>query len=48
VALLVEEGRGQGGLILLDWRGRAGYAHSTPLMPVALMAPTLGEPRVPF
>ena len=48
VDLLVEEGRGQGGLILLDWRGRMGYAHSTPLMPVAIMSPTLGEPRIPF
>ena len=48
VDLLVEEGRGHGGLILTDWRGRAGYAHSTPLMPVAIMSPTLDEPRVPF
>lgn len=48
VALLVEEGRGQGGLILLDWRGRVGDAHSTPLMPVAIMSPTLGAPRIPF
>jgi beta-aspartyl-peptidase (threonine type) len=48
VDVLVEEGRGQGGLILLDWRGRAGYAFSTPLMPVAVMSPTLGEPRTPF
>ena len=48
VDLLVEEGRGQGGLILLDWRGRAGYASSTPLMPVAIMSPSLGEPRTPF
>jgi len=48
VDLLVEEGRGQGGLILLDWRGRTGWAHSTPLMPVALMSPGLAEPRVPF
>ncbi len=48
VDLLVEEGGGQGGLILLDWRGRPGWAHSTPLMPVALMSPALGEPRVPF
>ena len=46
--LLVEEGRGEGGLILLDWRGRMGFAHSTPLMPVALMSPALAEPRVPF
>ena|SRR5437879_1689464 len=48
VDLLVEEGRGQGGLILIDWRGRAGYATSTRLMPVAIMAPALDEPRVPF
>ena len=48
VDLLVEEGRGQGGLILVDWRGRAAYAHSTPLMPVAIMSPALAEPRVPF
>src|SRR6059036_3251931 len=48
VDLLVEEGRGHGGLILLDWRGRTGYACSTPLMPVAIMSPALGEPRTPF
>ena len=48
VDLLVEEGRGQGGLILIDWRGRAGYASSTALMPVAIMSPTLTEPRAPF
>lgn len=46
VDLLVEEGRGQGGLILLDWRGRIGFAHSTPWMPVAWMSPALGEPAV--
>ena len=48
VDLLVEEGQGQGGLILLDWRGRTGYAHSTPLMPVGLMSPALPEPRLEF
>ena len=48
VDLLVEEGRGHGGLILLDWRGRMGWAHSTPLMPVALMSPAFAEPCVPF
>jgi beta-aspartyl-peptidase (threonine type) len=48
VDLLVEEGRGEGGLILVDWRGRVGYAHSTPLMPVAWMSPGLDAPRVPF
>ena len=48
VDLLVEEGRGQGGLIVVDWRGRTAFAHSTPLMPVAWMSPALGEPAVPF
>ncbi len=48
VDLLVDEGGGQGGLILIDWRGRVGFATSTPLMPVAMMSPTLDEPRVPF
>jgi beta-aspartyl-peptidase (threonine type) len=48
VDLLREEGRGEGGLIMVDWRGRPGYAHSTPLMPVAWMSPDLTEPRVPF
>jgi beta-aspartyl-peptidase (threonine type) len=46
VDLLVEEGGGDGGLILLDWRGRFGWAHSTPLMPVAWMSPGLDQPRV--
>src|SRR3989337_138256 len=32
VDVLVEEGRGQGGLILVDWKGRMGWAHSTPVM----------------
>jgi beta-aspartyl-peptidase (threonine type) len=48
VDLLVEEGRGEGGLILVDWRGRTGYAHSTPFMPVAWMSPSAGAPVVPF
>jgi beta-aspartyl-peptidase (threonine type) len=48
IDLLVEEGRGQGGLILLDWRGRLGYAHSTPFMPVGWMSPSLREPAIPF
>ena len=48
VDLLVEEGGGQGGLILIDWRGRPGYATSTRLMPVAIMSPTLNAPRVTF
>jgi beta-aspartyl-peptidase (threonine type) len=48
VDLLVEEGRGEGGLILVDWRGRVGYAQSTPLMPVAWMSPSHDAPQVPF
>jgi beta-aspartyl-peptidase (threonine type) len=48
VDLLVEEGRGEGGLIMVDWRGRTGYAHSTPFMPVAWMSPATGEPVLPF
>jgi beta-aspartyl-peptidase (threonine type) len=48
VDLLVEEGRGEGGLILLDWQGRIGYAQSTPFMPVGWMAPSFHEPQVPF
>ncbi|HSF07485.1 MAG TPA: isoaspartyl peptidase/L-asparaginase [Methylomirabilota bacterium] len=48
VDLLVEDGSGNGGLILVDWRGRLGWAHSTPLMPVAWMSPALEAPRVEF
>jgi len=48
VDVLVEEGRGRGGLILLDWRGRPAWAASAPLMPVAWMSPALAEPEVPF
>jgi L-asparaginase / beta-aspartyl-peptidase len=48
VDLLVDEGSGGGGLILLDWRGRIGWAHSTSLMPVGWMAPSEPEPRLAF
>ena len=48
VELLVKEGRGEGGLILVDPRGRVGYASSTALMPVAWMSSELDSPRVPF
>ena len=48
VDLLVEEGHGEGGLIVVDWRGRIGYAQSTALMPVGWMTPSLGEPALPF
>jgi beta-aspartyl-peptidase (threonine type) len=46
--VLVEEGRGDGGLIVVDWKGRMAWAHSTPFMPVALRSPTreqVVEPR---
>jgi beta-aspartyl-peptidase (threonine type) len=48
VDVLVEEGRGQGGLIFVDWKGRIGWAHSTPLMPVGWMSPGQAGPVVPF
>jgi beta-aspartyl-peptidase (threonine type) len=48
VDILVEEGRGDGGLILLDWRGRMGFATSTPFMPVAWLSPSLPEPAFSF
>jgi beta-aspartyl-peptidase (threonine type) len=48
LSVLVEEGRGQGGLILVDWRGRLGWAASTALMPVGLMSPAHAEPELPF
>jgi beta-aspartyl-peptidase (threonine type) len=48
VDLLAEQGRGEGGLILLDTKGRVGYAQSTPFMPVGWMAASFHEPQVPF
>ena len=48
VSVLVEEGGGQGGLILVDWRGRVGWARSTTLMPVGFMSPAHAEPELPF
>jgi beta-aspartyl-peptidase (threonine type) len=42
VDVLVEEGRGGGGLICVDWRGRIGWARSTALMPVAWASPAQG------
>ena len=48
LSVLVEEGGGQGGLILVDWRGRVGWARSTILMPVGLMSPRHTEPELPF
>ena len=46
--ILVEEGRGGGGLICIDWKGRLGWAHSTPLMPVGFMTPGHDLPVVTF
>ncbi|HEY7652683.1 MAG TPA: isoaspartyl peptidase/L-asparaginase [Methylomirabilota bacterium] len=48
LGVLGEEGRGAGGLILVDWRGRLGWARSTALMPVGLMSPGHPEPELPF
>jgi beta-aspartyl-peptidase (threonine type) len=48
VDVLVEEGRGAGGLICIDWRGRLGWAHSTPLMPVGVMSPDRDAPALTF
>jgi len=46
--ILVEEGRGDGGLICIDWKGRLGWAHSTPLMPVGFMTPGHDAPALTF
>jgi L-asparaginase / beta-aspartyl-peptidase len=46
--VLGEEGRGRGGLICIDWRGRLGWAHSTPLMPVGFMTPSRDAPGLNF
>jgi L-asparaginase / beta-aspartyl-peptidase len=43
-----EEGRGSGGLIVMDWRGRLAYAHSTAFMPVGWCLATATEPILPF
>jgi beta-aspartyl-peptidase (threonine type) len=48
VDVLVEEGRGEGGLIMIDWKGRLGWATSTRLMPVAYMTPAHPAPVLPF
>lgn len=43
-----EDGGGDGGLILMDWRGRLGFACSTPFMPVGWCLPTAAEPALSF
>jgi beta-aspartyl-peptidase (threonine type) len=48
VDILREDGRGDGGLILMDWRGRLGFAASTPFMPVGWCLPTASEPILAF
>ncbi len=48
VDVLVDEGRGGGGLICIDWKGRLGWAHSTPLMPVGFMSPGHDAPALTF
>src|SRR5438128_2341703 len=40
LGVLVDEGRGQGGLIVVDWKGRMAWAHSTPFMPIGLQSPS--------
>ena len=48
VDILTEKGRGDGGLIIVDPRGRIGHAQSTAFMPVGWMSPAFAEPQVPF
>ncbi|GAB4212872.1 MAG: isoaspartyl peptidase/L-asparaginase family protein [Roseiflexaceae bacterium] len=43
---LGERVQGEGGCIMLDQSGRAGWAHNSPDMTVALMDETMEEPRV--
>ena len=40
LSVLVDEGRGHGGLIVVDWKGRMAWAHSTPFMPIGLQSPS--------
>ena len=46
--IIREEGRADGGLILMDWRGRLAHAHSTTFMPVGWCLTTAAEPILPF
>ena len=46
--IIREEGRADGGLILMDWRGRLAHAHSTAFMPVGWCLTTAAEPILPF
>jgi len=46
--IIREEGRGSGGLILMDWRGRLAHATSTTFMPVGWCQGTAAEPVLRF
>jgi L-asparaginase / beta-aspartyl-peptidase len=46
--VLRDDGRGDGGLIVMDRRGRLGFASSTPFMPVGWCLPTSPEPVLGF
>jgi beta-aspartyl-peptidase (threonine type) len=48
IAALVEEGRGAGGLIMIDWKGRIAWAQSTPFMPVGFQSPAHPGPVLSF
>ena len=43
-----EDGRGDGGLILCDWRGRLGFGTTTAFMPVAWQTPATAGPALSF
>ncbi len=44
VAVLGERGQGEGGIILVDRKGRVGHAHNAPFMSCAFMDETSGAP----
>ena len=48
IGVLREEGRGNGGLILIDSQGRVAWAHSTPFMPVGLRSASHDRAVLPF
>lgn len=48
ISVLGEEGRGGGGLILVDWKGRVAWAHNTPFMAVGARTAADARPRIAF
>jgi beta-aspartyl-peptidase (threonine type) len=48
ISVLLEEGRGRGGLILIDSQGRVAWAHSTPFMPVGFRSAGHDRAVLPF